>query len=315
MKWIILDRCTITKGDMDLTPLDALGEVKYFDILKKEEIIKEAAGADGIICNKAVIDREIMEKTGIRYVGLFATGYNNIDCTAASELGLCVCNVPGYSTDSVTQLTFSLLLQLAGSTADYTASVARGDWVKSKQFSYFSFPITELAGKTLGIFGLGTIGQAVAKVGLAFGMKVIACTRTPKNLPNITEVDKETLFRKSDFLTVHSPLTPETANLINAKTLKWMKPTAYLINTSRGGVIDETALAEALRNGRIAGAGLDVLCEEPMAETCPLRGVPHLLITPHIAWAATETRTRLIGLVAENAKAFMQGKPINKVNK
>ena len=313
MKIIVLDRCTVTNGDVDLTPIESVGEVEYYDILTKPEIISVLTGADAVICNKAVIDREIMEKTGIRYVGLFATGYNNIDTVAARELGVCVCNVPGYSTDSVAQLTFSLLLMLAGSTASYTSSVAAGDWVRSKQFSYFSYPITEIKGKTLGIYGLGTIGIAVAKIGLAFGMKVIAYTRTPKNIEGFCEVSEQELFKQSDFLSIHCPLTAETSLIVNESTLKLMKPNAYLINTSRGGTINEQALSDALDDGVIAGAGLDVMTIEPMSEDCPLRNAKNCLITPHIAWASLEARTRLIGKVVENLSMFIAGNPINRV--
>lgn len=313
MKIVILDRCTVTNGDVDLSPIEKIGEVEYFDILTKDEIIKNLAGKDAVICNKAIIDREIMEKTGVKFVGLFATGYNNIDTAAAKELGVTVCNVPGYSTDSVTQITFSLLLELAGNTSKYFNSVAAGDWVKAKQFSYFSFPIGEIAGKTLGIFGLGAIGMAVAKVGLAFGMKVISYTRTPKQVDGIEMVTLEELFKQSDFLSFHCPLTPDTTKLVNEKTLSLMKPTAFIINTSRGGVIDEPALAKVLNEGKIAGAGLDVMTIEPMAVDCPLRNAKNCIITPHIAWASLEARTRLIGKVCENLDAFKKGAPINRV--
>ena len=313
MKIVILDRCTVTNGDVDLSPIEKLGEVEYFDILTKDEIIKNLKGKDAVICNKAIIDREIMEKTGVKFVGLFATGYNNIDTIAARELGVTVCNVPGYSTDSVTQITFSLLLELAGNTSKYFNSVAAGDWVKAKQFSYFSFPIGEIAGKTLGIFGLGAIGMAVAKVGLAFGMRVISYTRTPKTVEGVEAVSLDELFKQSDFLSLHCPLTPETTKLVNEETLSLMKLTAFLINTSRGGVIDEPALAKALNEGKIAGAGLDVMTIEPMLADCPLRNAKNCIITPHIAWASLEARTRLIGKVCENLDAFKKGAPINRV--
>lgn len=313
MKIVILDRCTVTNGDVDLSPIESLGEVEYFDILTKQEIIENLKGKDAVICNKAVIDRETMEKTGVKFVGLFATGYNNIDTDAARELGVTVCNVPGYSTDSVTQITFSLLLELAGNTSKYFNSVAAGDWVKAKQFSYFSFPIGEIAGKTLGIFGLGAIGMAVARVGLAFGMRVISYTRTPKQVEGVEAVSLEELFKQSDFLSFHCPLTPDTTKLVNEQTLSLMKPTAFLINTSRGGVIDEPALAKALNEGKIAGAGLDVMTIEPMSADCPLRNAKNCIITPHIAWASLEARTRLIGKVCENLDAFKKGAPINRV--
>lgn len=313
MKLIILDKCTVTKGDVDLSPLEAFGEVEYYDLLTKEEIKKVLVGADAVICNKAKIDREIIEASSLKYIGLFATGYNNIDVEAAHEKGITVCNVPGYSTDSVAQLTISLLLELAGNASSYARSVADGDWKRSKQFSYFFAPITEIKGKTLGIYGLGTIGQAVAKIALAFGMKVIAYSRTKKNIEGIAEVDRETLFKESDFLTFHCPLNAESALAVNAESLALMKRTAFIINTARGGIIDEPALADALEKEVIAGAALDVLTEEPMAENCVLFGAKNCIITPHIAWAAYETRVRLIELVAKNIDAFVKGEPINTV--
>ena len=314
MKIVVLDKCTVTKGDVDLSPIERLGEVEYYDLLTHEEIKTALKSADAVICNKAKINRDIIESSSLKYIGLFATGYNNIDIEAAHERGITVCNVPGYSTDSVAQLTFSLILELAGNASKYAASVAAGDWKRSKQFSYFFAPISELAGKTLGIYGLGTIGLAVAKIALAFNMKVIAYTRTPKEAEGIRLVDKETLFGESDFLSFHCPLNNESALAVNAHTLSLMKPTAFIINTARGGVIDEKALADALENRVIAGAALDVLTDEPMRDDCVLFGAKNCIITPHIAWAAYETRVRLIELVCNNLAAFKAGKPINTVN-
>lgn len=314
MKLVILDKCTVTNGDVDLSPLEAYGKTEYYDLLTGAEIKKVLADADAVICNKAKIDREIIEASSLKFIGVFATGYNNIDTVAAREKGIVVCNVPGYSTDSVAQLTISLLLELAGNASVYARSVAAGDWKRSRQFSYFFAPITEIKGKTLGIYGLGTIGKAVAKVALAFGMKVIAYSRTPKNIEGITDVDKETLFKESDFLSFHCPLNSESALAVNAESLALMKPTAYLINTARGGIVDEPALADALNRGVIAGAALDVLTEEPMSENCVLFGAKNCIITPHVAWAAYETRVRLIDLVAKNLEAFINGDPINVVN-
>ncbi len=315
MKIVILDKCTVTKGDVDLSLLEKCGDVVYYDILTKQEIIDALQGADAVVCNKAVIDSEIMDKTSLRFIGLFATGYNNIDVAYAKEKGIVVCNVPGYSTDSVAQITFSLLLELASSTNRYTASVAAGDWKAAKQFSYFSYPITEIAGKTLGIYGLGTIGIAVARIGVACGMNVIAYTRTPKKVDGVELVSVDELFERSDFLSFHCPLNDGTAKALNRRTLSLMKPTAYIINTARGGVIDEAELASALKKGRIAGAALDVLTKEPMAQDCPLADIDNCIITPHIAWASIEARTRLISRVADNLLAFEAGKPINVVNK
>ena len=315
MKTVILDRCTVTKGDVDTTAFEAFGEIEYFDIIPKDEIIKALQGADAVICNKAVIDKEIIDETNLKFIGVFATGYNNIDIEYAKEKGIVVCNVPGYSTASVTQVTWSFILELASSTSKYVSSVARGDWKKAKQFSYFDFPISEIKSKTLGIYGLGTIGLSVAKVALAFGMNVIAYSRTPKNVDGIRNVTKEEIFAESDFLTFHCPLTEKTTRIVNAQTLALMKTEAFVINTSRGGVIDEVALANALKERRIAGAALDVMTFEPMAEDCPLWGIENCIITPHIAWASIESRTRLIEKVVENVRAFCEGEPINVVNK
>ena len=315
MKITIVDKCTVTKGDVDLTVLEKLGEVEYYDLLTKEQLIEALQGSDAVVCNKAIIDKEVIDKTNLKFIGLFATGYNNIDIDYAKEKSIVVCNVPGYSTDSVVQLTFSLILELAASTTDYIASVKAGDWLRSKQFSYFHSPITEISGKTLGIYGLGTIGIAVAKVALAFNMKVIAYTRTPKTIEGIELVDKNTLFEKSDFLTFHCPLNKDSEKALNADSLSKMKNTAFVVNTSRGGVIDEQALADALNSGVIAGAGVDVLTVEPMSESCPLINAKNCLITPHVAWAAIEARRRLIGIVYDNLKAFKNNSPINVVNK
>lgn len=314
MKTVILDKCTVTKGDVDLSPLEAFGEVEYYDLLPKEEIKKVLKDADAVVCNKAKLDREIIDGSSLKFIGVFATGYNNIDTVAAREKGITVCNVPGYSTDSVAEHTFALILELAGSASAYARSVAAGDWKRSRQFSYFFAPIIELKGKTLGIYGLGTIGQKVARIAAAFDMRVIAYSRTPKNIAGVADVDRETLFKESDFLTLHCPLNSESALAVNKESLALMKPTAYIVNTARGGVVDEPALAEALEKGVIAGAALDVLTEEPMAEDCPLFGAKNCIITPHVAWAALETRTRLVDLVAENLAAFVAGNPINVVN-
>ena len=313
MKIIVLDKCTVTKGDVSLLPLEAYGEVEYYDLLPKSEIKRLLADADAVICNKAKIDREIIEASSLKFIGVFATGYNNIDTEAASERGIVVCNVPGYSTDSVAQLTISLILELAGNASAYARSVAAGDWKRSKQFSYFFAPISELSGKTLGIYGLGTIGLAVAKIALAFNMRVIAYTRTPKPTEGVELVDRDRLFAQSDFLSFHCPLNEESKLAVNAKTLAMMKPTAFLVNTARGGIIDEQALADALKNGTVAGAALDVLTDEPMRDDCVLFGAKNCIITPHIAWAAYETRVRLIKMVYDNLAAFKAGKPINRV--
>ena len=315
MKTVILDKCTVTKGDISFEPLEAFGEIEYFDILPPQKIIEVLQGADAVVCNKAVIDKNVIDATNLKFIGVFATGYNNIDINYAKQKGIVVCNVPGYSTDSVTQVTISFLLELASNTSKYASSVADGDWKRATYFSYFKFPIVEIAGKTIGIYGLGTIGQSVAKVAKALGLRVIAYTRTSKNIQGIEEVSEDELFSQSDFLSFHCPLTEKTAKIVNERTLSLMKPTAFLINTARGGLIDEDALASALKEKRIAGAALDVMTYEPMAKDCALWGIDNCMITPHVAWASLEARTRLIGKVAENLEAFCKGEPINVVNK
>ena len=288
MKITVLDRCTVTAGDISFAPIEKVGNVTYFDTLPQDEVAKAIGNADAVIVNKAKITAEVMDACPkLRYVGLFATGYNNIDIKAAKERGIAVCNVPGYSTDSVAQHTFALILHFASRADDYAMSVAKGDWANAKTFSYLSFPTSELAGKTLGIFGFGTIGKAVAKIALAFGMKVIATVRRPQSFHGVEFVDKETLFRESDYLSFH---------------------------TARGGVIEEEALTEALNAGKLRGAGIDVLDIEPMRPNHPYLTAKNCYVTPHVAWASIEARTRLIDLVAKNLSAFENGSPINCVS-
>ncbi len=315
MKITILDRNTITTGDVSLAPIEALGETLIYDTLPHEKLAETIGDSDAVIVNKAKITAEIMDACkNLRFIGLFATGYNNIDTEAAKKRGIAVCNVPGYSTNSVTQHTFALILHFASRADDYAASVARGDWANSATFSYLSFPISELYGKTLGIFGFGTIGKSVASVAKAFGMKVIATVRRPMEFEGVEFVDQNTLFTRSDYLTLHCPLTNETRHLVNEKTLAKMKPSAVIINTARGGVIEEEALTNALNSGRLRGAGIDVLDIEPMRPHHPYLTAKNCYITPHVAWGSLEARTRLIDLVAENLRAFEMGAPINVVN-
>lgn len=316
MKICILDTNTVTKGDVSLKPLEQFGEVAYYDMLPVDEVIDAVKDSDVIICNKTRITAEIMDACpNLKFITLFATGYNNIDIAAAKERGIVVSNTPDYSTASVAQHTIAMMLELAENLSLYNASVKRGDWVKSKKFCYFSYPFVELSGKTLGIIGFGTIGQAVAKIALSFGMKVKACARTPKTAEGVDFATKEEVIKSADFLTLHCPLNEGTKGLINRETLALMKPTAYLINTARGGVVEEDALCEALKGGTIAGAAIDVLDEEPMRDGHPYLEVPNMIITPHVAWAAVESRTRLINRVADNLSAFIAGNPINVVNK
>ena len=316
MKITVLDRCTVTTGDVSLSPIEALGDVAFYDTVSPKKIAKTIGESDAVICNKAQITDEIMEKCkNLRYIGLFATGYNNIDIEAAKKRGITVCNVPGYSTDSVVQHAFSLILHFACRADDYAASVARGDWANSETFSYLAYPTSELRGKTLGIFGFGTIGKAVATVGKAFGMKILAVSHRPMTYEGVEFTDTKSLFERSDYLSLHCPLTSETKGLVNAHTLSLMKPCAVLINTSRGGVVEEEALTAALNGGKIRGAGLDVLDTEPMRKNHPYLTAKNCYITPHVAWAAYEARVRLIDIVAENIRAFEAGSPVNAVTK
>lgn len=315
MKITILDRDTVTIGDVDVSVFDKFGDVTYFDAMEQEKVAGAIGDSDVVICNKAKITREVMEKCpNLKYVGLFATGYNNVDLECATERGIVVCNAPGYSTDSVVQHVFALLLQLANSTNKYTDSVKNGDWVLSPLFTYFPYPIIELAGKTMGIIGFGTIGKKVATVAESFGMKVLVHTRTVPENSEYTFVSKEELFKNSDVISLNCPLNSGTEKIVNKETLSLMKNTAFIINTSRGGTIDEDALKYALNNDLIAGAGLDVLTEEPMRTDCVLKDAKNCIITPHTAWASREARERLVVLVSDNLEAFIKGSPVNKVN-
>lgn len=314
MRLMVLDRCTVTRGDISLDELKRFGELKIYDVIPENRLAETIRGADAVICNKARITSDVMAQCPhLKYVGLFATGYDNVDIREAARRGIVVCNAPGYSTDSVAQHTFSLLLNLASNTVAYNASVHSGDWMRSSVFTYLKYPITEISGKKLGIAGYGAIGRAVAALGRAFGMLPLIHTRTAPAACPYPVVSFDTLLAESDFITLHCPLNDQTRHLINAAAISKMKKTAYLINTSRGGVIEEEALAEALHAGRLAGAGIDVLAEEPMRHDHPYFSAPNCIITPHIAWASTEARRRLIKLVCENLDAFLRGSPVNNV--
>lgn len=313
MKICVFDRVTACGDDLTLAGLEELGEARIYDFVKPEEVASIIGGDEAVLCNKTLMTRQVMEACpNLRYIGLMATGVNNVDLDAARERGIRVTNIPGYSTDAVAQLTMANILQFATSLSAYHESTARGDWMKAPAFTMFPYPLMELRGKTLGIFGMGAIGQRVARLGDAFGMRVIYHSRTKKDLP-YTFVSKEELFRQSDFLTLHCPLTPETAELVDEKALSLMKKTAYLINTARGGVISEEAVAKALREGRIAGFAADTLAKEPQSPDCPLIGAPNCRLTPHIAWAPRETRARLIGILLDNLRSYLRGETQNAV--
>ena len=310
----VLDRQTLEwEGDADFSPLEKLGNVRYCRIESEEDIISSCRGCTAILCNKILITKKVLSALPeVRYVGIFATGYNNVDLDAARELNVRVTNVPGYSGAAVAQLTMAFILHFFSKVGVYDAAVRRGEWAAQKNFSYFPYPIEEVQGKTLGVFGFGDIGKRVAKAASALGMNVIVHTRTvPENCP-YEIVGKSELFSRSDVLTLHAPLTRETQNAVNAKTLALMKKQAVLINTARGGLVDEEALFEALKSKKLRAAALDVLQKEP-PENCPLIGLENCVVTPHVAWAAAQTRNRLVIAAADNLRAFIEGKEQNKI--
>ena len=300
MKIVILDSETVSRNDVSLDCITSLGECTVYGFTPNSEIAEKIGDADAVICNKCLITEEVFSKCpNLKYVGLFATGYNNVDTQAATRHGAVVCNVPAYSTNSVAQHTFALILNHFNKIREYADEVDGGAWVNYKLFSYFGIPTFELEGMTLGIIGYGDIGRKVAQIARAFGMNVLAYTRTP------ARVDENAKACSLDEV-----LEEECMSLSIAK----MKKTAYLVNTSRGGVINERDLADALNSGRIAGAGIDVLTVEPMQESCALRDCKNCTITPHIAWAPKQTRERLLKIVAENIKCYIDGTPQNVVN-
>ncbi len=316
MKIVLTDAQTVTQGDLSLEPLKEFGEVEVNLLTKYEDIAEVVKDADAIICNKTPLNRETLRKaTHLKYIGLFATGYNNIDVDYCEEKGITVCNAGSYSTDAVCQHTFALLLECMSRVGDYNNFVQQGNWKNSTTFSPFVFPISELAHKTIGIVGYGSIGKAVAKVAKAFNMEVLAYKRTPAEDQVAKMVDLDTLLMESDIVTVHCPLNSESEKMFNKETFGKMKDKSIFINTARGGVMEEDALVEALKSGKLAYACIDVLETEPMAQDCKLCGVDNLLITPHIAWAPMETRERLMGIVCNNIRNFLNGTPINVVNK
>jgi len=316
VKIAVLDWYTVNiSGDIPTAQLEELGEVKIIPLTKPEETAANIGDADIVLCNKVLITKEVMDACpNIRYVGLFATGYNNVDVDYAAQKGIVVCNAGQYSTNAVAQQTFAYILDRFSRIRDYDTAVKNGEWERSPAFSYFPVPTSELAGKTLSIVGFGSIGRKVAEIGSAFGMNIVVSTRTqPKDCP-YEVTDLFTAAEKADVLTFHCPLTDKTAGIINKELLSHMKPSAMLVNTSRGGVVNETDLAQALNSGKIAAAYLDVLVKEPMSPDTPLKSAKNCVITPHTAWAPLETRQRLVDIVCDNIRAWQKGSPKNKVN-
>lgn len=316
MNLVVLDGYTANPGDLSWDAFAALGTLTVHDRTPVAQIVERARGADIVLTNKAPLDAAtIAALPALRYIGVLATGHNVVDSAAARARGIPVCNVPEYGTANVAQAVFALILELTNRTGHHADTVRAGRWSASIDWCYWDFPLIELSGRTLGIIGYGRIGAAVARIGAAFGMKVLAHRRSgiPHGDP-AQAADLDTIFRESDVLTLHCPLTPETQHLIDATRLAQMKPGAFLINTARGPLIDEPALAAALNEGRIAGAGLDVLSVEPPTAANPLLTAKNCLITPHIAWATREARARLLDIAAENIRAWQSGTPRHVVN-
>lgn len=314
MKITVLDGYTENPGDLSWAWLEKLGDTVIYDRTPVELIPERAADCEIIITNKTPLRRNILENLPkLKYVGLLSTGYNIVDWEYCRDRGIPVCNIPSYSTNAVAQLTFALILEHANAVALHSNSVMHGEWCECEHFCYQKASIFELGDKTLGIIGFGKIGKAVAKIALAFGMNVLASTNHPAPFEGVKFVERDELIRQSDFISIHCPLTPETEKMVNSEFIKKMKSTAFLINTSRGQVIDEKALAEALNDGKIAGAGLDVLSSEPPERDNPLLGAKNCFITPHIAWAGYETRVRLMDICRSNVEAFLSGKVQNCV--
>lgn len=316
MKIVILDGYTANPGDLSWKGLEELGELTVYDRTTPGETVARAACGEIVLTNKVIISREVIARLPLlKYVGVLATGYNVVDVEAARERGITVTNVPAYSTESVAQMVFAHLLTVTNRTYHYAAENRNGRWAVNPDFCYWDFPHAELAGKTFGIVGLGNIGLRVAQIALAFGMKVKALTsKAPDSLPaGIGKASLEELLATSDVLSLHCPLTESTRHIINSATLRQMKSTAILINTGRGPLVDDSAVAEALARGRLAAFCADVLTDEPPKNTNPLLKEPNAFITPHIAWASTEARSRLLQVATDNVRAFLNGRPVNVV--
>jgi glycerate dehydrogenase len=317
MNIVILDGYTCNPGDLSWREFEALGSCAVHDRTPENEVAGRAREAEIIITNKALLGAATINALPrLRYIGVMATGYNIVDIAAARARGIPVCNVPEYGSASVAQAAFALLLELTNHAGHHAQTVASGRWTTSPDWCYWDFPLIELNGLTLGIVGYGRIGQAVGRIARAFGMNVLATGRqiTAETKEEARLVPLDVLLRESDVVSLHCPLTEQTRHLINAQRLAQMKPTALLINTARGRVINEADLAAALNEGRLAGAGLDVLSVEPPSADNPLLKAKNCLITPHVAWASRPARARLMHLAAENLRCFLDGHPRNVVN-
>lgn len=318
MKLVVLDGYALNPGDNPWTGLEALGELVVYDRTYPDQVLERSLDADILMTNKTVLNRETLSQLKkCRLISVLATGFNIVDIQAAAEFGIPVANVPSYSTDSVAQLTFALILELTHGAADHSRSVLAGDWVKAPDYSYWVQPLTELAGKTIGIVGFGRIGQTVGRIAQAFGMNILAYNPKSRTMPeglNFRYVTLDELYASSDIVTLHCPLTGTNTGMIDGAALAKMKKTAVIVNTARGALINERDLADALNEGRIAAAALDVLSTEPPKADNPLLTAKNVRITPHIAWATLEARRRLMAVTEQNIRTFLAGNPQNVVN-
>lgn len=317
MKIVILDGFTVNPGDLSWSALESLAEVEVYDRTSEDQIVPRCKGAEIVLTNKVVLDSSVLNQLPrLMYIGVLATGYNVVDLEVASRQSIVVTNIPSYSTDSVAQMVFSHMLNIVNRTDHYAQENRNGRWSKNQDFCYLDHTLSELAGKRMGIVGLGNIGMAVAKIALAFNMEVIAYTsKSEEELPEgVRSVTMEELFTSSDVISLHCPLTESTRHLVNASRLRTMKPSAILINTGRGPLVCDQDVADALNSHTIAAYAADVLTEEPPKADNPLLSAKNCYLTPHIAWATYEARQRLINICVENVKAFIEGEPQNQVN-
>lgn len=318
MKIVVLDGYTLNPGDLSWERLEQLGNLTVYDRTAPDKVLERAADADVVFTNKVPLSEDLIRQLpALRFIGVLATGYNIVDTEAAKAKGIVVSNVPGYGTASVVQMTFALLLELTQHVQHHSTSVRDGKWATSIDWCYWDYPLVELAGKTIGIIGFGSIGEKVGDIATAFGMNIIGSRRhqtDQSHRKNFRWAEVSELLEQSDVVSIHCPLVPETKGLINKENLRRMKASAFLLNTARGPIVIDQDLADALNEGVIAGAGIDVLSMEPPAPDNPLFTAKNCLITPHIAWATKEARGRLMDIAVSNLTAFINGSPINVVN-
>ena len=313
MRVVILDAKTLTNDDIDFSVFDEFGEVTIYDYTKYDEIAERVKDSEIILCNKCIMNKETLKNAGnVKYIGLFATGYNNVDIEYTNERNITVCNAGSYSTNAVAQHVFALILEHYNKVGEYNKFVKDGGWIHSEKFSPFK-PMKEMDGRTLGIVGYGSIGKKVAKIAQAFDMKVLAYNRSPKKDESVRFVEMDELLEKSDIVSIHCPLNSDSEKMCNKEFFEKMKDGALFINTSRGGVVDEQALIDAVKSKKISGAGLDVVAVEPMEKHEEILDIDNIIITSHSAWAPVETRTRLVEIVKNNIKKWVAGDPVNVI--